>query len=270
LGSIWASLSDMMVTILNTFYNFTGSYGMAIIILTVIIRILLHPLSHKQMVSMQKMQKLQPRIKTLQEKYKDDKETLNREIMTMYKENKVNPAAGCLPLLVQLPILILLFRVLLKLQYPGTSNLFLGIQLNGSVLSTLAAALGQASAEGVRVGFGTVLSALSANPEGLLNFGFYVPNLILLIVISGLTWLQQKMTSTGGNPQMAMMSWFMPIFLTFICLSLQGGVLLYWGASSLIGVAQQWWVMHKTKVEMQEKPAVYKDKPAGTQSGKQK
>src|SRR6056297_3272081 len=245
----------MMVTILNTFYSFTGSYGMAIIILTVIIRILLHPLSHKQMVSMQKMQKLQPRIKTLQEKY---------------KENKVNPAAGCLPLLVQLPILILLFRVLLKLQYPGTSNLFLGIQLNGSVLSTLAAALGQASAEGVRVGFGTVLSALSENPEGLLNFGFYVPNLILLIVISGLTWLQQKMTSTGGNPQMAMMSWFMPIFLTFICLSLQGGVLLYWGASSLIGVAQQWWVMHKTKVEMQEKPAVYKDKPAGTQSGKQK
>ncbi|MBN1333807.1 MAG: membrane protein insertase YidC, partial [Synergistales bacterium] len=98
----------MLVVVLEYFYNFTGSYGIAIILLTLIVRILLHPLSHKQMVGMQKMQKLQPRIKTLQEKYKDDKETLNREIMSLYKENKVNPAAGCLPLLVQLPILILL------------------------------------------------------------------------------------------------------------------------------------------------------------------
>jgi YidC/Oxa1 family membrane protein insertase len=89
----------------------------------------------------------------------------------------------------------------------------------------------------------------------------YGPNLVLLIIISFLTWFQQKLSSTGNNPQMAMMSWFMPLFLTFICLSLQGGVLLYWGASSLIGVAQQWWVMHKTQVEMKEKPVIYTDKP---------
>jgi YidC/Oxa1 family membrane protein insertase len=260
----------MLVVVLNSFYNFTGSYGVAIILLTLIIRALLHPLSHKQMVSMQKMQKLQPRIKTLQEKYKNDKETLNREIMSMYKENKVNPAAGCLPLLVQLPILILLFRVLLKLEYPGMSNMFLGIQLNATVLSTLAVALGQTVTDSVHVGFGSVISALSSNPAGLLNFGVYMPNLILLVVISALTWLQQKMSTTGGNPQMAMMSWFMPLFLTFICLSLQAGVLLYWGTSSLIGVAQQWWVMRKTKMEMAEKPQLYKDKPAGTQANKQK
>jgi len=262
LGSLWSSLSNMLVVVLESFYNFTGSYGIAIILLTLIVRILLHPLSHKQMVSMQKMQKLQPRIKTLQEKYKDDKESLNREVMSLYKENKVNPAAGCLPLLVQLPILILLFRVLLKLEYPGSSFLFFGIHLNGSVLSTIAQALGVGSVETARIGIGTVLSGIAANPSGLAHIMQYGPNLVLLIIISFLTWFQQKLSSTGGsNPQMAMMSWFMPAFLTFICLSLQGGVLLYWGVSSLIGVGQQWWVMRKTKMEMQEKPALYKEKP---------
>ena len=72
----------------------------------------MHPLTQKQMVSMQRMQKLQPRIKVLQNKYGDDKETLNREMMALYKEEKVSPAAGCLPLLIQLPIFILLYRVL--------------------------------------------------------------------------------------------------------------------------------------------------------------
>ncbi len=254
-------MGNMLMSVLNGFYSFTGSYGLAIIFLTVIIRLLLHPLSHKQMVSMQKMQKLQPRLKVLQEKYKDDKESLNRETMALYKENKVNPAAGCLPLLVQLPILILLFRVLLKLEYPGATNFFIGIQLDGSVLSTIAAAVGMMVPEGAKIGVGSVFSAVSANPSGLANILQYGPNLLLLIFISFLTWFQQKLSSTGNNPQMAMMSWFMPAFLTFICLSLQGGVLLYWGASSLIGVAQQWWVMHKTKVEMQEKPAIFTDKP---------
>ncbi len=254
-------MGNMLMSVLNGFYSFTGSYGLAIIFLTVIIRLLLHPLSHKQMVSMQKMQKLQPRLKVLQEKYKDDKESLNRETMALYKENKVNPAAGCLPLLVQLPILILLFRVLLKLEYPGATNFFIGIQLDGSVLSTIAAAVGMMVPEGAKVGVGSVFSAVSANPSGLAHILQYGPNLLLLIFISFLTWFQQKLSSTGNNPQMAMMSWFMPAFLTFICLSLQGGVLLYWGASSLIGVAQQWWVMHKTKVEMREKPAIFTDKP---------
>lgn len=264
MGSLWNSLGNLLMYVLNSFYNLTGSYGMAIILLTVIVRLMLHPLSHKQLMSMQQMQKLQPRMKVLQEKYKDDKEALNREIMALYKENKVNPAAGCLPLIVQLPILILLFRVLLKLEYPGATNFFFGVQLNGSALSTLAAAVGMTVSESVKIGIGSVISAISANPSGLSNVMMYGPNLVLLLIIAFLTWFQQKLStagSGGSNQQMAMMSWFMPLFLTFICLSLQGGVLLYWGASSLIGVAQQWWVMHKTKVKMQDKPVVYTDKP---------
>lgn len=256
LGTIWQAASDFLVLVLNSLYSITHSYGLAIIILTVFIRILLHPLSHKQMVSMQRMQKLQPRLKALQEKYAGDKETLNREIMRLYKENNVNPAAGCLPLLVQLPILILLFRVLLNLDLDGAT--FIGISLEGSVLSTMAAALG---VMGDPVGIGTVFSALMSNPAGLLNISTYVGNLLLLLFIAFLTWYQQQL-SAGSNPQMQFMNWFMPVFLTFICLSLPGGVLLYWGVSSLIGVAQQWRIKHKTEIEMQGKPSLYKEKPS--------
>ncbi len=261
LGTIWHAASDFLVLVLNTLYSLTHSYGLAIIILTVFIRILLYPLSHKQMVSMQRMQKLQPRLKALQEKYAGDKETLNKEIMRLYRENNVNPAAGCLPLLVQLPILILLFRVLLNLDIGGAT--FIGISLEGSVLTRLASALG-VTAE--KIGIGAVFSGLSTNPAGLLNVSIYLPNLLLLLLIAFLTWYQQQL-SAGSSPQMQFMNWFMPAFLTFICLSLPGGVLLYWGVSSFIGVAQQWRIKHKTEVEMKEKPALYKEKPPKKESG---
>lgn len=253
---MWEAASNAMYGLLSTIHNFVGSWGLAVIVLTLLVRLLLHPLNHKQLVSMQKMQKLQPRIKMLQEKYKDDKEGLSRETMALYKENKVNPAAGCLPLLVQLPILILLFRVLMNSDFGGAS--FLGITLEGSVLTTMADALGVVAVEGTNIGFMTVVKAIMANPAGLASFGIYGPNLLLLGLIIFVTWYQQRMSSTG-NPQMAMMNWFMPVFMGFICLSLPGGVMLYWGASSFIGVGQQWWVLHKTSQE--GKPTLYKDNP---------
>ena len=182
-------------------------------------------------------------------------------MMALYKENKVNPAAGCLPLLVQLPIFILLYRVLTNYDFSGVT--FFGIQLDGSVLTTLANALGLVAEEG-QIGIMAVLNGIINNPAALLNVGVYLPNTLLLIVIGFLTWYQQKLTSSG-NPQMSMMNWFMPLFLTFICLSLPGGVLLYWGVSSLLGVLQQVLMARKTAVEMQQKPVLFKDKP--TKSG---
>ena len=252
---------DLMMRLMELVHGFTGSWGLAIIVLTLIVRLLLHPLTKKQMTSMQKMQKLQPRIKMLQEKFKDDKESLNREMMALYKENKVNPAAGCLPLLVQLPVFILLYRVLTNYDFSGVS--FLWIRLDGSVLTTLGEAL-KLTVEKDQLGIMTVLYGLMANPYALLNVSVYLPNLLLLLGIGFLTWYQQRLTASG-NPQMAMMNWFMPLFLTFICLSLPGGVLLYWGVSSLLGVVQQLSMSRKTKAEMQQKPILLKDKP--TKSG---
>ena len=261
LGAIWNGASELLLTILEFFYGLTNSFGLAIVLLTVAVRIVLYPLNQKQMTSMQQMQKIQPRLKVLQEKYANDKEKLNQETMRLYKENKVNPAAGCLPLLVQLPILILLFNVLRTYDFAGTS--FLGIILGSSTTAGLAQAVGVAADPTGNYGVMSVLTGILKNPAGLSNAGLYIGNLILLIGISFLTWAQQKLSS-GTNPQMAMMNTIMPFFMAFICLSMPGGVMLYWGLSSLMGVVQQYFVMSKTKQELQVKPALHKNKPTSS------
>ncbi len=259
MSAIWNGASELLLMILEFFYGLTNSFGMAIVLLTIAVRIVLYPLNQKQMTSMQQMQKIQPRLKVLQEKYANDKEKLNQETMRLYKENKVNPAAGCLPLLVQLPILILLFNVLRTYDFAGTS--FMGIILGSSTTAGLAQAVGVAADPTGNYGVMSVLTGILKDPSGLSNAGLYLGNLILLIGISVLTWVQQKMSS-GNNPQMAMMNTIMPFFMAFICLSMPGGVMLYWGLSSLMGVVQQYFVMSRTKQELQVKPALHKNKPA--------
>lgn len=261
LGAIWSGASELLLTILEFFYGLTNSFGLAIVLLTIAVRIVLYPLNQKQMTSMQQMQKIQPRLKVLQEKYANDKEKLNQETMRLYKENKVNPAAGCLPLLVQLPILILLFNVLRTYDFAGGS--FMGIILGSSTTAGLAQAVGVAADPTGNYGVMSVLTGMLKNPAGLSNAGLYIGNLILLISISFLTWAQQKLSS-GTNPQMAMMNTIMPFFMAFICLSMPGGVMLYWGLSSLMGVVQQYFVMSKTKQELQVKPALHKNKPTSS------
>jgi YidC/Oxa1 family membrane protein insertase len=256
LGTLWNAAGELLLKTLNLFYGLTHSYGLAIILLTILVRVILHPLNQKQLVSMQKMQKIQPRIKALQEKFGNDKQKLNEETMKLYKENSVNPAAGCLPLIVQLPILILLFRVLTNFKFGGVS--FLGVGLEESVLSTMAKAL---ELNVQTPGITALLTGIASNPAGLLKVGLYGPNLLLLVSIGFLTWFQQHL-SASSNPQMAFMNWFMPVFLTFICLNLPGGVLLYWGVSSLMSVFQQWRVVKTTEIEMEKKPTLFKNKPS--------
>ncbi|MGM0471158.1 MAG: YidC/Oxa1 family membrane protein insertase [Bacillota bacterium] len=111
-GQMFGWLGGLMTDSLDFFYGFTNSYGLSIILLTVLIRILLFPLVAKQTNSMKAMQKLQPKMEELKEKYGEDQEKYQQKVMELYQEHKVNPAAGCLPLLVQMPILIALFRAL--------------------------------------------------------------------------------------------------------------------------------------------------------------
>ena len=220
-------------------------------------------------------------MKVLQEKFKNDKEALSRETMQLYRDNKINPAAGCLPLLVQLPIFILLYQALSGIvTTEGFSATFLGIDLGGSVYSTVIEACA-ASTEGLteevirnlnilkgvpslELGITNVGYAILSNPAGLLNLGYYFANSLLLLANGGLMWYQQKLSATG-NPQMAMMSIMMPILITWICLGLPGGVLLYWGTTSVIAVGQQIYTSKRTKEEMSEKTVLYKDKPTRNQ-----
>ena len=275
---MWANLKAMLYGLLEMIHNGITSigigtnfaWGLAIIVLTLLVRLLMHPLTSKQMKSMEKMQKLQPQLKVLQDKYADNKDELNRQTMALYQENKINPASGCLPLIIQLPIFILLYGVLYDLTKTEafTNVTFLGVNLGGSVLTTIAEALGGLTdpATGAMIppeelGFiMIVLTAFANLGELFSHLGVWIFNFILLVLIAWLTWYQQQLTG-AGNPQMSMMNWFMPLFLTFICFSLPGGVLLYWGVSSLMGIIHQVRVKKKTDEEMKVKPVLYKEKP---------
>ena len=261
---IWDGASQLLLSFLEFLYGITNSYGLAIIILTLIVRVALYPLNQKQMVSMQHMQKIQPMLKVIQEKYGNDREKMNQETMRLYKEYKVNPAAGCLPILVQLPILILLFNVLNSYDFADTT--FMGVLLGSSATAGLGQADGVAPGPDGNYSIFAVPSGIFANPAGLANASLYIGNLVLLISISVLTWAQQKLSGAGNNPQLAMMNTIMPVFMAFICLSMPGGVMLYWGLSSLIGIAQQYFVMKKTKEQLAIKPTLHKNKPVSKQN----
>ena len=245
---MWSSLITIVTKLLTILYSFTHNYGVAIILLTVLIRLILYPLMQKQMVSMREMQKIQPLMKAVQDKYKNDKERLNKELMALYKEHKVNPMSGCLPLLIQMPILILLFQTLRVFKYyiPNTETIdggFLWIAKQVTVLID---------------GKLTDIAGLAA-PERLINLGkgiFGIQHLgILPFLVAGSMYIQQKMTSPGGAAgkdggssaqTQKMMTIMMPLLIGFMSFSLPSGLTLYWFTSTLLGIGQQYLINKKT------------------------
>jgi len=219
----------------------------------------------KQMVSMREMQKIQPLMKEVQEKYKNDKERLNKELMALYKEHKVNPMSGCLPLLIQMPILILLFQTLRVFEYldPVTNNIaggFLWIAKYYNVIE----------------GGETIARAGLALSERLIPFGFFgIEHIgILPFLVAGSMFVQQKMTSPGGTAgkgggssaqTQKMMTIMMPLMIGFMSFTLPSGLTLYWFTSTLLGIGQQYLINKKTPtiVEMpKEVVSDKKEKPA--------
>ena len=235
MGALWNSLVDGMGAILAFLYSVIPNYGVAIIGLTVLVRLLLFPLTAKQARSMQKMQVIQPELKRLQAQYKNDRQKLNEEIMKFYKENQVNPMAGCLPLVLQMPIFFALYQVLISPQkrLPTDSKLYQAFCGNLPVnqckdpegLSFLGMDLGEAAAK-VSGGF------VDALPYFLL---------IALVVVTG--YLQFKQTQSRqtaqANPQMAMMGKIFPVMFAFISYSLPSGVVLYFLVSNAWQIGQQ-------------------------------
>lgn len=193
---------------LETFYNFTSalgfhSYGFAIILLTIFIKVLMYPLTKKQVESMKGMQELQPKLKKIQEQYKGNPQMLQQRMTELYKEAGVNPLAGCLPLLIQMPILMGMFYALQGYTYPSeASQVFFWIH------------------------------SLS-EPD---------PYYILPVLSAATTWYQQKQTTGEQNAQMKMMMIFMPIFIGWISLNFAAGLVLYWVTMNIVQIGQQWWM----------------------------
>lgn len=207
-------IAKPLVYVLDWFYRFTHNYGIAIILLTIVIKILFWPLTQKSYQSMQKMKKIQPKIAQLKEKYKNDREKMNQEMMGLYRTYKVNPMGGCLPMVLQIPVFFALYRM-----------------LNGAV-------------ELRHEPFMLWINDLTA-PDRL-NIGIDIPYLggvPVLTLLMGITmFIQQKMTPTGGDPRQDQIMLIMPIMFTVFFINFPSGLVLYWLVNNVLSIAQQYWI----------------------------
>ena len=199
--------------------------GVAILLLTVAIKLLFFPLANKSYTSMSKMKKLQPEITKLRERYAEDKTRLNQEMMALYKKEKVNPAAGCLPILIQIPVFFALYKVL-----------FVTIEMRHAPF------------------FGWIKDLSAPDPTTLFNlFGLipwtppeFIPLIGVWPVIMGLTmFLQQKLNPQPADPIQAKIFLFLPLFFTFLLANFPAGLVLYWAWNNSLSILQQWVIMRR-------------------------
>ncbi|HIJ90271.1 MAG: membrane protein insertase YidC [Desulfobulbaceae bacterium] len=205
--------------LLNFLHGYVGNYGLAIILVTVLIKLLFWPVSQKGMKSMKTMQKLQPKMAKLREKFKDDKQLQQQEMIKLYQTYKVNPVGGCLPMVIQIPVFFALYKVLLQTIELRHAPFFLWI---------------------------TDLSA----PDRL-SIGFNLPFVggipVLTLLMGATMFLQQKMTPSTGDPTQQKVMMFMPVIFTFMFLNFASGLVLYWFVNNLLSIGQQYLVnRHET------------------------
>ncbi len=196
-----SNIVQQVITFLYGLTNMLGvpSYGLAIVIMTIIVKLILYPLTKKQIESTKAMMSIQPKMKELQEKYKDDKQRLNMELANLYKNEGVNPLAGCLPLLVQMPIMIGIFYGIRDFSYAGPSN-FLWME---SI----------------------------SNPDPM----YILP---VLSALTTFIQSKQTMPDTS-SPQNKIMLYFMPLFIGYISLNFPAGLVIYWVVMNIMQIGQQ-------------------------------
>ncbi len=216
-------LAKPCLWIMNFFYGHIPNYGLSIILLTLFIKIVLWPLGTKSYKSMAEMKKVQPIMKEIREKHKDDKKKMNEEIMGLYKTYKINPLGGCLPMVVQIPVFFALYRMLYE-----------AIELRHAPF------------------FGWIKD-LSA-PDRLFDFGMSIPFMeppigipVLTIIMGGTMFLQQKMSPPVGDPAQAKMMMMMPIVFTVIFVNFSSGLVLYWLINNIFSISQQYWTQKAYK-----------------------
>ena len=214
--------------VIEYFFKLTGNFGVAIIILTALVRIVFFPLANYSFRSMAKMKILQPEMIRLKELHKDDKTKLQQEMMALYKREKVNPVSGCLPVLIQIPFFFAVYKML-----------YVTIEMRQQPF------------------FGWIQDLSARDPTSIFNlFGLipWDPPTFLMIgvwpILMGLTmFLQQKLNPTPPDPMQAKIFMFLPIFLTIILAPFPSGLVVYWTISNVLTMAQQWVILRGTKVK---------------------
>jgi YidC/Oxa1 family membrane protein insertase len=200
-------LARPLFWVLKFFYGLVHNYGIAIIILTFLVRIPFIPIVNKGQKSMKKLQDIQPRMAEIREKYKKDPQKMQQELMELYKKHKVNPMGGCLPIVLQIPVFFALYKVLL-----------IAIELRGAP-------------------FAFWIDDLSAKD----------PYYILPIIMGVTMVIQQKMTPSTMDPRQQKLMMLMPIFFTFLFLNFPSGLVLYWLANNVLSIGQQFYVNQKAE-----------------------
>ncbi len=207
----WLKTLDYWILILlKWFYAMTKNYGVAVILISIFFRVLTFPLNHYSFKSMKAMQALAPEQKMISEKFKDDPARQQREVMALYKKHKVNPVSGCLPMLIQMPILYSFYAVLGK-----------SIELRGAPF------------------FGWITDL--SKPDTVATVAGFSIN-ILPILMSATMWVQQKMSPTSPDPKNAMMSQMMTVVFLFMFWNMPSGLVLYWFVSNILSVLQQHYI----------------------------
>lgn len=203
----FTAIAKILLLFLNLTHKVTKNYGVDIIIISILLKVLFWPLTKKSYVSMKEMQKVQPEMAMLREKYKDDKARLNREMMDLYKRRKVNPLGGCLPMVVQIPIFFALYWALM----------------------------------------GSIELRHAPFIFWIKDLSYRDPIYVSPLLMGGSMLWQQKMTPTAGDPRQAKIMMFMPIIFTFLFLSFPSGLVIYWLVTNILTISQQYLINKTTK-----------------------
>ena len=230
-------ITKPMFLVMDFFYRFFGNFGLAILLVTVLVKIIFFPLANKSYASMAKMKAVQPQMMALRERYADDKAKQQQELMELYKREKINPLAGCLPIVIQIPVFFSLYKVL-----------FVTIEMRHAPF------------------FGWIHDLSAQDPTNIFNlFGLipFDPTLLPLIghflhlgiwpLIMGITmWIQMKLNPAPPDPTQAMIFNWMPLIFTFMLASFPAGLVIYWAWNNLLSVVQQSVIMrkHGAKIEL--------------------
>ena len=213
-----------LLWLLHLFYTYTHNYGVAIILLTVIMKALFFPLTVKSMRSMKAMQAIQPQVNQLRSKYKNDTAKLQQETMALYRQHGVNPLGGCLPMIVQIPVFY---------------ALYVALSVAVEIQNAPFICFGRAS---------SWLPLLGGKELWICNLADYDPTYILPLLMGASMFVQQKMTPVMGDPRQAKIMLLMPIVFTFMFLNLPSGLVLYWTLSNVLQIAQQYYMDSGVKI----------------------
>lgn len=223
-------LTKPLFIVIDWLYKFLGNFGLAILAVTVVLKIVFFPLANKSYESMSKMKKVQPEMSELQERFKDDKMKQQQALMELYKREKINPLSGCLPILIQIPVFFALYKVL-----------FVTIEMRQAPF------------------YGWIKDLAAPDPTSVFNlFGllpYDVPHFLLIGVwplVMGVTmWVQMKLNPAPPDPTQKMIFDWMPVLFTFMLASFPAGLVIYWAWNNFLSILQQTVIMRKYGVKIE-------------------